>query len=71
MKFDIPVNFTVEAKDEKTAIEELMWFIKTAVFTIGKEDEIVDYELFEFIPEHSVEADAEPSCGRCGNNDCC
>lgn len=71
MKFDIPVNFTVEAKDEKTAIEELMWFIKTAVFTIGKEDEIVDYELFEFIPEHSVEADAESCSSGCGNHNCC
>lgn len=69
MKFDIPVNFTVEAKDEKTAIEELMWFIKTAVFTIGKEDEIVDYELFEFIPEHSVEAPTESCSSGCGS--CC
>ena len=65
MKFDIPINFTVEAKDEAAAIEELLSFIKTAVFTVGKEEDIVDYELFEFIPEHSFEAAEESCCGRC------
>jgi hypothetical protein len=63
MKFDLPVNFKIEAKDEKDAEVQLNKLLRKAVRRYGLE-EVLDYEYFEFL-------DGIPSCSGCGNNDCC
>lgn len=61
MKFDIPINFTVEADDEEMAEYLLRDMLKRMVRRYGLFD-LIQYENFEFII-------AEPgSCG-CGDND--
>lgn len=48
-KFDIPVNFEVNAKDEASAEEVIKNFLKLAQQTFDVPD-IVDWEFVEFIP---------------------
>jgi len=57
MKFDIPINFTVEADDEEMAEYLLRDMLKRMVRRYGLFD-LIQYENFEFIV-------AEP--GGCGS----
>ena len=47
--FDIPVNIRVVAKDEATAEQLVLQYLRLAEDTISDPD-IGDYELFEFVP---------------------
>ena len=49
-KFDIPVNFEVNAKDEASAEEVIKNFLKLAQQTFDVPD-IIDWEFVEFIPK--------------------
>ena len=46
--FDIPVNIRVVAKDEATAEQIVLQYLRIAEDTISDPD-IGDYELFEFV----------------------
>ena len=70
-KFDVPINFEVFAPDEVEACNKLQRFLHNAIVTFGLEKEIVEHELFEFIPEHCTEASKKSSCFGCGNDNCC
>lgn len=60
MKFDLPINVTVEAYNEKHAEETFNTFLSRAIKRAGLE-ELIQYEPFEFIAKES-------SCGGCGNH---
>lgn len=61
MKFDLPINVTVEAYDEKHAEEIFTTFLSRAIKRAGLE-ELIKYEYFEFVAKES-------SCSGCGNHD--
>ena len=61
MKFDIPINFTVEADDEEMAEYLLRDMLKRMVRRYGLFN-LIQYENFEFIV-------AEPGGCGCGDND--
>ena len=63
MKFDLPINVTVEAYDEKHAEEIFNTFLSRAIKRAGLE-EIIQYEPFEFIA-------TESSCGGCKTKQHC
>lgn len=54
--YDIPVNIQVLAKDESTAEQLVMQYLRTASSVISDPD-IIEYELVEFVPE-----DLKQSC---------
>lgn len=62
-KYDIPINFTVEAKTETEAVATLHGLLDRVTLKYGLEN-LVAYEDFEFIAK-------EPSHSRCGDNHCC
>ena len=64
MLYDIPINFKIHAENEDKGIDTLLRLIRFAVLEYAMEKEIIDYELFEFIPKDSCES----SCCGCGNN---
>ena len=49
MKFDIPLNFTVQADSEKEAEERIKVLMRSLMRTDGQDLGIVDWEFFEFI----------------------
>jgi len=49
MKFDIPVNFTIEADSEKEAEERLTSLLKSVMITDGQELGINKWEFMKFI----------------------
>lgn len=49
IKFDIPVNIEVYAKDESTAEQLVLQYLRTASSVISDPD-IGDYELVNFVP---------------------
>jgi len=61
MKFDIPINISVETTTEEKAEKFVFDFLKMATKEFGVEQRIINWEYFEFLPEES--------CSRgCGNN---
>lgn len=61
LKYDIPVNFTIYGDSEQEAENRLMRFLNLAITEFELENEITDYEIFEFIPA--------TACDGRGNND--
>lgn len=61
-KFDIPINITVQAKDEQAAEKFVFDFLKMATKEFGVEQKVVDWQYFEFLTKES-------SCPGCGNHD--
>lgn len=47
-KFDIPINLKIVAKDEATAEQIAIQYLRTAEAAIADPD-VLDYELFEFV----------------------
>ena len=47
-KFDIPINISILAKDEKEAEQKVMTYLRNAGRIVGDPD-LIDYELFEFV----------------------
>lgn len=63
MKFDIPINFSVEAPNEGMAEDLVYNQLKRMITRYGLED-ILAFQYFEFIAE-------EPHSGRRRNDNCC
>ena len=61
MKYDIPINISVEATTEEKAEKFVFDFLKMATKEFGVEQKIINWEYFEFLPEKS-------SCTGCGNH---
>ena len=61
MKYDIPINISVEAKTEEKAEQFVFDFLKMATKEFGVEQKIVDWQYFEFLEKES-------SCPGCGNH---
>jgi len=61
MKYDIPINISVEAKTEEKAEQFVFDFLKMATKEFGVEQKIINWDYFEFLPEGS-------SCIGCGNH---
>lgn len=61
MKFDIPINISVEAKTEEKAEQFVFDFLKMATKEFGVEQKIINWEYFEFLSKKS-------SCAGCGNH---
>ena len=53
MKYDIPINISVEAKTEEKAEQFVFDFLKMATKEFGVEQKIINWESFEFVPEES------------------
>ena len=63
MKYDIPINFTIEHGSEALAEEFLHKHLNKMIEKNGME-ELIEFQNFEFITKESC------SSG-CGNNHCC
>ena len=63
MRFDIPINFSVEAKTEGDA-ERLLYKELTRMIAKHGYGELIEFQNFEFIAEESC-------CGGCGDNHDC
>ena len=61
MKYDIPINISVEATTEEKAEKFVFDFLKMATKEFGVEQKIVDWQYFEFLEKES-------SCPGCGNH---
>lgn len=61
MKYDIPINISVEAKTEEKAEQFVFDFLKMATKEFGVEQKIINWDYFEFLPEGS-------SCTGCGKH---
>ena len=61
MKYDIPINISVEAKTEEKAEQFVFDFLKMATKEFGVEQKIINWEYFEFVPKESC-------CSGCGNH---
>ena len=61
MKYDIPINISVEAKTEEKAEQFVFDFLKMATKEFGVEQKIVDWQYFEFLEKES-------SCPGCRNH---
>ena len=61
MKFDIPINISVETTTEEKAEKFVFDFLKMATKEFGVEQKIVDWQYFEFLEKES-------SCSGCGNH---
>ena len=61
MKYDIPINISVEAKTEEKAEQFVFDFLKMATKEFGVEQKIINWDYFEFLPKES-------SCTGCGNH---
>ena len=59
--FDIPINITVQAKDEQAAEKFVFDFLKMATKEFGVEQKVVDWQYFEFLAKES-------SCIGCSNS---
>lgn len=59
-KFDIPINFTIEASTELLAEKAIKHLLDTMILKRGLET-ILEYDNFEFIVEDS-------SCSGCRDN---
>jgi DNA polymerase I-like protein with 3'-5' exonuclease and polymerase domains len=53
MKFDIPINISVEATTEDKAEKFVFDFLKMATKEFGVEQKIINWEYFEFLPKES------------------
>ena len=53
LKFDIPINISVEAKTEEKAEQFVFDFLKMATKEFGVEQKIINWDYFEFLPEGS------------------
>jgi len=53
--FDIPVNIKVVAKDEATAEQLVIQYLRTAEACLGDPD-VIDYELFQFVPSELAQS---------------
>jgi len=69
MKFDIPINFTIEAPTEAHAEAMITQLLKKGIRRHGL-DNIIHYDFFEFLSAGSCKANAESCCSGCGDNHC-
>ena len=53
MKYDIPINISVEAKTEEKAEQFVFDFLKMATKEFGVEQKIINWEYFEFLSKKS------------------
>ena len=53
MKYDIPINISVEAKTEEKAEQFVFDFLKMATKEFGVEQKIINWEYFEFVSKES------------------
>ena len=53
MKFNIPINISVEATTEEKAEQFVFDFLKMATKEFGVEQKIINWDYFEFLPEGS------------------
>lgn len=60
MTFDIPINFKVSTTNEAKAEKLVFDFLKLAMKEFGVEQQIVDFEYFEFVAKES-------GCSGCGD----
>ena len=61
MKYDIPINISVEAKTEEKAEQFVFDFLKMATKEFGVEQKIINWEYFEFVSKESI-------CTGCGKH---
>lgn len=54
-KYDIPINFCVMGKSENDAIYSLQRFLHDAIITLSMENEILEHDLIEYLPETDPE----------------
>ena len=67
MKFDIPINFTIEAPTEAHAEAMITQLLKKGIRRHGLEN-IIEYDFFEFLSASPCKDNAEPFSTGCGNN---
>lgn len=51
MRFNIPIQLTVEAKNERAAEQQVIRYLRAADIETASENGILDWEFFEFLLE--------------------
>lgn len=71
MRFDIPVNISVDANNEQQAEKYVIEFLRTSFREFANDYRLIDSELFEFIAKESCNSGCGDNNIREGQCACC